>query len=97
MMSKNDMNGQRNTTGLSMPSEMRFTTRARSGVRLEGATMFVPWFPCAACARAIVQVGLSLLVAVRPLGQDAQWDEQFAVSEVLLREGGVEVRLAADA
>jgi dCMP deaminase len=68
---------------------------ARTGIALEGATMYLPWFPCAACARAIVQVGLEMLVAVRPTAEDTQWDEQFEISELLLQEGGVKVRLVA--
>src|SRR3954447_3751356 len=31
---------------------------ARIGVPLEGCRMFLPWFPCMDCARAIVQAGI---------------------------------------
>ncbi len=65
---------------------------ARTGIALQGATMYLPWFPCAACARAIVQVGLKTLVAIRPKREDPQWGDQFEVSEQLLREAGVEIR-----
>jgi dCMP deaminase len=66
---------------------------ARTGVALEGATMYLPWFPCAACARAVAQVGLSTLVAIEPLGEDPKWGGEFEVSRLLLKEAGVEVRL----
>ncbi len=66
---------------------------ARTGVALQGATMYLPWFPCSACARAIVQVGLKTLVAIKPDEEDPQWGDQFKISEVLLREAGVEVRI----
>jgi dCMP deaminase len=69
---------------------------ARTGIALEGAIMYLPWFPCAACARAIVQAGLRMLVAIQPTGDDPQWGEQFEVSKLLLREGGVKVRLVPE-
>jgi len=68
---------------------------ARTGVALQGATMYLPWFPCAPCARAIVQVGLKTLVAIKLTVEDSQWDDQFKISELLLQEAGVEVRLVA--
>jgi len=39
---------------------------ARMGVSIVGATMYLPWFPCAECARAIVQSGIGALVAYQP-------------------------------
>lgn len=67
---------------------------ARSGVSLDGASMYIPWFPCAACARAIVQAGLSELVAVpQDEKPEPQWEHEFQVSKLLLEEGGVAVRL----
>ena len=66
---------------------------ARAGIALQGATMYLPWFPCAPCARAIVQVGLKTLVAIKPTAEDPQWDDQFEISAMLLQEAGVEVRL----
>src|ERR1700719_2153770 len=39
---------------------------ARIGTPLDGCTMYLPWFPCMACARAIVQVGIARLVALQP-------------------------------
>src|SRR5262245_49631273 len=46
---------------------------ARIGVSIDGCAMYVPWFPCMDCARAIVQSGLSVLVAYRPDLDDPQW------------------------
>src|SRR5271166_5144739 len=36
---------------------------ARIGTPLDGCTMYLPWFPCMACARALVQTGIARLVA----------------------------------
>jgi dCMP deaminase len=65
---------------------------AREGIPLLGCRMYLPWFPCADCARGIVQVGLTELVAIEPDFSDPQWGDQFAVSRELLQEAGVNVR-----
>lgn len=62
---------------------------ARRGVALEGASMYLPWFPCVDCARAIVQSGIKCLVAHEPDLSDPRWGEDFVVARQLLQEGGV--------
>lgn len=64
---------------------------ARVGVSLTGCTIYVPWFPCMDCARAIVQAGIVRLVAIRPNLNDGQWGEQFSAANELLAEVGVVV------
>jgi dCMP deaminase len=54
-----------------------------------GAVMFLTWYPCADCARAIVCSGIADLYAYEP-----DWPEErygFRDAEAILREGGVEV------
>lgn len=65
---------------------------ARIGVSLVGARMYLPWFPCVDCARAIVQSGIVELVAYRPDFDDTQWGRDFAVSLELLSEARTAVR-----
>ena len=65
---------------------------ARIGTPLEGCTMYLPWFPCMACARAIVQAGIAQLVALKPDTTDPQWGEEFQSALALLNEAGVLVR-----
>lgn len=65
---------------------------ARIGVPLEGCRMYLPWFPCMDCARAIVQSGLKELVAFEPNLADPKWGEDFRLATALLDEGGVHVR-----
>jgi len=62
---------------------------ARIGTPLEGCTMYLPWFPCMACARAIVQSGITRLVAVRPNLDDPNWGTDFKSSPLLLQEAGI--------
>lgn len=64
----------------------------RIGVPLDGCRMYLPWFPCAACARAIIQSGLTELVASKPDLDHKKWGEDFRIATVLLKEGGVVVR-----
>jgi dCMP deaminase len=64
----------------------------RVGVSLHKAMMYLPWFPCPDCARAIVQAGIETLVAVKPDTTDSRWGEGFVTSEGILRECGIAIR-----
>jgi dCMP deaminase len=62
---------------------------ALMGYRTNLATMYLPWYPCAECARAIVQSGISRLVAIEP-----DWTEErygFYNAQIILAEGNVRV------
>jgi dCMP deaminase len=64
---------------------------AKRGIALAGCTIYVPWFPCVDCARAIVQSGITRLVAHTPDITDERWGEEFRIGLILLEEAGVEV------
>lgn len=64
---------------------------ARIGVPLAGCSMYLPWFPCMDCARAIVQAGVGKLVAFAPDLADPQWGEHFRAALELLNEAGIDV------
>ena len=64
---------------------------AKHGVDLNGATIYLQWFPCAECARAIVQVGITRLVGTLPDYCNPQWGDSFIVSRQILGEGGVHI------
>jgi dCMP deaminase len=64
---------------------------ARIGVPLEGCRMYISWFPCAECARAIVQVGIGKVFASEPDWSSEPWGQQFRLSKALLGEAGVSV------
>jgi dCMP deaminase len=67
---------------------------ARVGIAIQGCTMYLPWFPCMDCARAIVQSGIGRLVAIRPDSEDPEWGQQFrAALELLESTDGLEVVL----
>lgn len=65
---------------------------ARIGVALQGCRMYLPWYPCMDCARAIIQSGIVELVAVAPNLDDPTWGDQFKRVGRMLEEGGVAVR-----
>ena len=65
---------------------------ARVGIPLEGCRIYLPWFPCMDCARAIIQTGISELICMEPSPHDSIWAADFADVPQMLREGGVRVR-----
>jgi dCMP deaminase len=65
---------------------------ARAGIPVAGCRMYLPWFPCVDCARAIIQAGISELVAMLPDTNDSMWGEDFAIAKEMLNESHVIVR-----
>jgi dCMP deaminase len=65
---------------------------ARVGIALEGCRVFVyGGFPCADCARAIVQCGIVEVVASPPDVDDERWGGHYRVAIAILDEGSVRV------
>jgi dCMP deaminase len=66
---------------------------ARRGVATAGAYLTTTFFPCIDCARAIVDAGVACLDTPTPDFDDPVWGGSFERSQVILREGGVEIRI----
>lgn len=73
---------------------------ARRGVSLEGAKIYLEWFPCADCARAIIQSGIiEVWIDGRkydpfhPTATDKRWAESIAASKEMLHEAKVMINL----
>jgi dCMP deaminase len=71
---------------------------ARRGTMLKGCKLYVPWTPCADCARAIIQTGISEVI-IHKNGQDfynkntaGQWVESHNRTIAMFEEAGVNVR-----
>jgi dCMP deaminase len=62
---------------------------ASLGRATRGCTMYLPWFPCVDCARAIIQSGITKVVCVEPDWMDPIWGKDFLVVEEMLEESGV--------
>jgi dCMP deaminase len=65
---------------------------ARTGISLAGCRIYLPWFPCVDCARAIVQTGIAELIGMKPDLADAKWGDDFAIALEMLQEAKVAVR-----
>lgn len=59
---------------------------------LLGCTLYIMWFPCADCARAIIQSGITTLVACKPNFKDSDWGKSFMASKQMLQEAKVRIR-----
>jgi dCMP deaminase len=70
---------------------------AYTGISLAGCRIYVPWYPCIDCARAIVQAGIVELIGVEPDWQDDQWGEGFHVARQMFEEAGIAVRFLSGA
>lgn len=63
---------------------------ARTGVMTEGATLYVHGgFPCAECARAIVEAGIRRVVYSLGEASTSHWEDSYHVSRQILTEAGV--------
>jgi dCMP deaminase len=66
---------------------------AGSGSATSGCRMYVNSFPCADCARAIVQSGIAQLNTFAFDTADKKFGRHFIVAKEMLQESGVEIRL----
>ena len=69
---------------------------ARRGIATAGGCLTTTFFPCIDCARAIVDSGIVCLDTPSPAFDDPVWGASFERSEVILKEGGVEIRIVED-
>jgi dCMP deaminase len=54
--------------------------------------MYLLWYPCADCARAIIQCGISTIVCVEPDWNDPTYSHDFNIVREMFQEVGVSVR-----
>ncbi len=62
---------------------------ARMGVPLANCSIYVNRFPCADCARAIIQSGINAVICPPKPAHDGALDHSFDVSEIMLKEAGI--------
>ena len=63
---------------------------ARKGIRTAGHSVFVTHFPCARCARSLIQAGIIRVIA--GAGKTSMPQEEFAAARQMFLEAQVEVR-----
>ena len=66
---------------------------ARIGVSVKGCRMYTTMFPCADCARGMIQTGITKLIAPTPDVDHPKWGPHFKAALVMLEEANVEVIL----
>jgi dCMP deaminase len=66
---------------------------ARRGLATAGGHLTTTFFPCIDCARAIVDSGIACLDTPAPAFSDPVWGVSFERSQIILQEGGVEIRV----
>lgn len=66
---------------------------ARRGMATAGAHITSTFFPCIDCARAIVGAGIVCLDTPAPAFDDPVWGKAFERSQIILQEGGVDIRI----
>jgi dCMP deaminase len=77
---------------LELPCRNAIFKAARIGVALSGCAIYVPWFPCVECTKAIIQSGIAELVAYAPDQPNSNWAEDFSISGQMLKEANISVR-----
>ena len=68
----------------------------RLGVSVKDCVMYVTSFPCADCARAIIQTGIKKIFTTEPDFNHTTWGSQWKASDEMLKEAGVEVEIYKD-
>jgi dCMP deaminase len=64
---------------------------ARAGTATNNCIMVIKWFPCADCARAIIQAGIKTLVACHPDLNDERWGHSWAIALKMLTESKIQI------
>jgi dCMP deaminase len=64
---------------------------ARQGISTNGCKIYVNYFPCVECSRAIIQSGITDLFAPKPDFTHQQWGESWKTALEMLTECGVKV------
>lgn len=69
---------------------------AKVGIPVNGCRMYVTMWPCADCSRAIIQSGISELIAPEPDFELPQWKDSFMAGVEMMHEAGVYSRFFAE-
>lgn len=64
---------------------------AANGCPLKHTTIYLQWYPCSDCARAIIQSGIERVVGVEPDWDDPTYGEDFCIVKEMFEEAGIVV------
>lgn len=68
-------------------------TAASQGIKTEGCTVYVTHFPCASCARMLIQA--NVFTVVYGPGQTSMPNEEFKAARTMFNEAGINVQPVA--
>jgi dCMP deaminase len=65
---------------------------ARKNGQLDGATMYCPWYACADCAQAIIDVGIVRVIGHKQMLDRTpdRWKQTIEAATIMFQESGVE-------
>lgn len=66
---------------------------AKKGIALAGSRIYVNWFPCTPCARAVISCGIKELVGFTPDYNHPRWGNDFKFVKKMLDEAGIKMKL----
>jgi dCMP deaminase len=72
---------------------------ARNGISLEGSTLYLEWYPCNECTKAIISVNCKKIIINTKSKQyndielQKRWKTKTDISLTMLKEAGVEIVL----
>jgi deoxycytidylate deaminase len=71
---------------------------AQAGYTTAGSTLYVVWFACPDCARAIIAAGVSTVVGSlhARVATPERWEKDVSLGESMLRDAGVNTRWLAE-
>jgi dCMP deaminase len=64
----------------------------KNGISLNGCKMYVTYFPCCDCARAIIQSGIKEVYTPKPDWEHHKWGESWKISKQMFEEGNIKLK-----
>ena len=64
---------------------------AKEGHSTDGCKMYVTYFPCHECARAIIQAGIKEIITYEPDFSHEKWGESWNIALDMFEECGVKI------
>ena len=61
------------------------------GISVLNCRMYLTWYPCSDCARAIIQSGIKTLYCIEPDWYDIRWKEHFVLVREMLKEVDIKI------
>lgn len=64
---------------------------AKSGIKTKNCIMYLTWYPCCDCCKAIIQSGIKKIVCYEPDWNDDSWGQSFMYTKEMLSEANIQV------